>query len=227
MTVAKNKQASKGTGAGESAEIKLYTTLEKEASAEMIEKKSVFIGSAAPAKTEEDALAFIDKIKHKHGDAAHNVYAYMVRGGAQARYTDGGEPQGTAGIPILDVIRKNNFTDAVIVVTRYFGGILLGAGGLVRAYSASAKLAVDAAGIVTYEPYTTFNISCSYQEYQRLQNELPKHGVEQDDIDFGESITMKLGVRAAVYEDLVKRISEMTNGRCVPTVTGSRFGKMK
>lgn len=213
--------------ASEEESIKLYTTLGKEASAEMVEKKSVFIGSAAPAKTEEEALAFIDKIKHKYGDATHNVYAYMVKGGAQARYTDGGEPQGTAGIPILDVIRKNNFTDAVIVVTRYFGGILLGAGGLVRAYSASAKLAVDAAGIVTYEPYTVFTVACNYQEYQRLSVELPKFGAEQDDIDFAESIKMTMAVRKAVFEDLKVKVSEMTNGRCIPAVIGERMGKMQ
>ncbi len=204
---------------------RLYTTLEKEGSAEMVEKKSVFIGSAAPAKTEEEAIAFIEKIKHKHGDAAHNVYAYVVRGGAQARFTDGGEPQGTAGIPILDVIRKSSFTDAVIVVTRYFGGILLGAGGLVRAYSAAAKMAVDAAGIVTYEPYTTFTVTCGYPEYQKLQNELPKYGVETDDTDFAENIKLTLAVREAIYDDLKTRISEMTNGRCLPEVTGERFGK--
>ena len=204
----------------------LYTTLGGEGEAEMIEKKSIFIGQAAPAKNEAEALAFIEKIRHRHGDAAHNVWAYMVNKGASARYTDGGEPQGTAGIPILDVIRKNHFTDAVIVVTRYFGGILLGAGGLVRAYSASAKMAVDAAGIVTYEPYTVFRLTCGYSEYQRLQNELPKMGVEQDDISFAEGITLSLAVRSAVFDSVSARISEMTSGRCRPEVTGGRFGKM-
>ena len=204
----------------------LYTTLGGEGEAEMIEKKSIFIGQAAPAKTEAEALAFIEKIRHKHGDAAHNVWAYMVNKGAQARYTDGGEPQGTAGIPILDVIRKNHFTDAVIVVTRYFGGILLGAGGLVRAYSASAKMAVDAAQIVTYEPYTEFRLTCGYAEYQRLQNELPKMGVEQDDISFAEGITLRLAVRRAVFDSVSARISEITSGRCLPEKTGERFGKM-
>ena len=124
-------------------------TLLKSGSATLVEKKSEFIGYACPVKDEDEAIEFVKSIKKKHSDARHNVYAYMI-GQNIARYSDDGEPQGTGGIPVLDVIRKSGFTDAVIVVTRYFGGILLGAGGLVRAYSAAAKMAVDDAGIVTY-----------------------------------------------------------------------------
>jgi uncharacterized YigZ family protein len=109
-----------------------YITLSKEAEVSFIEKKSEFIGYAAPVKTEEEAMEFINKIRKKHANATHNCYAYQLANGS-ARYSDDGEPQGTAGVPILSVIQKGGFTDAVIVVTRYFGGILLGAGGLVRA----------------------------------------------------------------------------------------------
>ena len=104
----------------------LYITLEKEASASFVEKKSEFIGYACPCKTEQEALDFIAKIRKKHADAKHNVYAYQIKENNIARFTDDGEPQGTAGMPVLDIIRKTGFTDACIVVTRYFGGILLG-----------------------------------------------------------------------------------------------------
>lgn len=201
-----------------------YVTLGKEGRGELTEKKSVFIGQASPARTEADALAFIEEVRHRHGDAAHNVYAYITAKGAQARYTDGGEPQGTAGVPILDVIRKNRFTDAVIVVTRYFGGILLGAGGLVRAYSAAAKLAVDDAGIVTYVPWTTFTLTCSYPDYQKLQVELPKLGAVQDGVAFTESITLTLAAEATLFDGLAAKVSEMTGGRVRPVITGQRFG---
>ena len=123
-----------------------YTTVKKPASAELIEKRSRFIGYVKPVKTQEEAVAFINEIKSKHWDATHNVYAYVIRGEGISRYSDDNEPQGTAGIPVLDAIRKRDITDCVVVVTRYFGGTLLGAGGLVRAYSASAKAGIDAAG---------------------------------------------------------------------------------
>ena len=119
----------------------------KSASAEFIERKSRFIGYIAPVSSEEEARAFIAAIREKHADATHNVWACLLRGGAVARCSDDGEPQGTAGLPTLDVLRKSGLDDCVVVVTRYFGGILLGAGGLTRAYSAAAKAAVDAAAL--------------------------------------------------------------------------------
>ena len=149
-----------------------YSSLGKEASATYIEKKSEFIGYAAPVSTEEEAIAFIEKIRKKHADARHNVYAYLLRNGT-TRYSDAGEPQGTAGIPTLEVIRKGGFCDAVIVVTRYFGGILLGAGGLVRAYTAAAKLACEAAGIVTYTERTAFTLDCSRSEEHTSELQSP------------------------------------------------------
>ena len=144
-----------------------YSSLGKEASATYIEKRSEFIGYAAPVSTEEEAIAFIEKIRKKHADARHNVYAYLLRNGT-TRYSDAGEPQGTAGIPTLEVIRKGGFCDAVIVVTRYFGGILLGAGGLVRAYTQSAKDALDAAGISVVRRWVEMDIPCSYAQAEKI-----------------------------------------------------------
>ena len=119
--------------------------------AEFVEKRSRFIGHALPVTTEEEALAFIAEMKSKYWDASHNVYAYIVREGGIMRYSDDGEPQGTAGIPCLDVLLKEGVTDLCVVATRYFGGILLGGGGLVRAYSHTAKIALDAGQVVTMQ----------------------------------------------------------------------------
>jgi Uncharacterized conserved protein len=203
--------------------IRPYVTLAKEASAEFIEKKSVFVGYAAHVETEEQALNFIKKISTMNGNATHNVYAYLFDWGRVARYSDAGEPHGTAGLPVLEIIRKNNFTDAVIVVTRYFGGILLGAGGLVRAYSTAARMAVDAAEIVTFVSYTEFTLICSYSEYQKIQNELPKYGVMQDDIEFADNVVLKLAVKDEVYADFSRKVMEMSAGKIKLLQTGNRY----
>lgn len=202
---------------------KLYTTLGKSASAEYTEKKSVFIGYASPVKTEREALDFINAVRKKHSDARHNVFAYQLNGGGIARYSDDGEPQGTAGVPVLEVIKKSGADDCVIVVTRYFGGILLGASGLVRAYSTAAKSAVDAAGVVTYESYREFTLECGYSEYQRVEAELPKYGVIVDSSDFGGNVAMRLAVKAAIYDEFSARLAEMFAGRVVPEPVGERF----
>ncbi|MBQ2765373.1 MAG: YigZ family protein [Clostridia bacterium] len=200
-----------------------YTTLEREASAEFTEKKSVFIGYACPVKTEEEATAFIAKIRKKHADARHNCYAYQLNGGGIARYSDDGEPQGTAGVPILDVIKKSGADDCCVVVTRYFGGILLGAGGLVRAYANGAKIALDAAHIVTYESYTEFRIICDYAAYQKINYEFPKYGIIVDASDFGGSVTLRLAIKATKYAEFTDKLAEMFAGSIVPETLGERF----
>lgn len=201
----------------------LYTTLKQEGEAEFTEKKSVFIGHAAPVKTEEEAIAFVKSYKHVYADARHNVWAYLLKDGGLMRYSDDGEPQGTAGVPVLDVIRKNNVTDAVIVVTRYFGGILLGAGGLVRAYSHTAKLALDAAQVVTYEQYTQVELECSYSDYQRYLAELPRFGAIVDDTQFSDRVRMLFCVKDTVLEALSVRVRELSNGGDCIKVVGHRF----
>jgi uncharacterized YigZ family protein len=201
----------------------LYTTLKQEGEAEFTEKKSVFIGHAAPVKTEEEAIAFVKNYKHIYADARHNVWAYLLKDVGLMRYSDDGEPQGTAGVPVLDVIRKNNVTDAVIVVTRYFGGILLGAGGLVRAYSHTAKLALDAAQVVTYEQYTQVELECSYSDYQRYLAELPRFGAIVDDTQFSDRVRMLFCVKDTVLESLSVRVRELSNGGDSIKVVGHRF----
>ena len=199
-----------------------YTTLSKEASVSFIEKKSEFIGHASPVKTEEEAIEFIGKIRKKHSLATHNCYAYMLSNGS-ARYSDDGEPQGTAGVPILSVIQKGGFTDAVIVVTRYFGGILLGAGGLVRAYSASARDAVAAAKIVTYALCTEFEVECGYSEYQKLIPIIAQLGIKEEGSEFTDKVTLKLIARPELFSMFCDKAAEVGSGRISVTEKGSRY----
>ena len=200
----------------------VYTTLEQEASVEMVEKKSVFIGHAKPVKTGEEAVEFINKIRGKYPDATHNVYAYMI-GANVTRYSDDGEPGGTAGMPVLEVIRKSGFTDACIVVTRYFGGILLGTGGLVRAYSHAAKLAAEAAHVITYERFITCEIICDYTDYDKIRASYQGVGLMVDGVDFAADVTQRLAVRAPEYDGFCAALTELTNGAVLIETTGDRF----
>ena len=201
----------------------LYITLEREASASFIEKKSEFIGYACQCKTEQEALDFIAKIRKKHADAKHNVYAYQIKENNIARFTDDGEPQGTAGMPVLDIIKKTGFTDACIVVTRYFGGILLGTGGLVRAYSHAAKLAAEAAHVITYERFITCELICDYTDYDKIRASYQGVGLMVDGVDFAADVTQRLAVRAPEYDGFCTALTELTNGTVLIETTGDRF----
>lgn len=201
----------------------LYITLEKEASASFVEKKSEFIGYACPCKTEQEALDFIAKIRKKHADAKHNVYAYQIKENNIARFTDDGEPQGTAGMPVLDIIKKTGFTDACIVVTRYFGGILLGTGGLVRAYSHAAKLAAEAAHVITYERFLTCEVICDYTDYDKIRASYQGIGLMVDGVDFAADVTQRIAVRAPEYEGFCASLVELTNGAVLIETVGERF----
>ena len=203
-----------------------YITLSKEAEVSFIEKKSEFIGHAAPVKTEEEAMEYINKIRKKYGDATHNCYAYMLANGS-ARYSDDGEPQGTAGVPILSVIQKGGFTDAVIVVTRYFGGILLGAGGLTRAYSGGAALAVGAAERVTICACTDIKIVVDYSRYGMMERLLPENKAQILDTDFGEFVTMTARLRCGDVESFEKALTQATSGTVPMEIIGDVFAPMK
>ncbi|MBR5140567.1 MAG: YigZ family protein, partial [Clostridia bacterium] len=145
-----------------------YTTILNEGTYEYEDRKSVFISTAAPVKNEEEAISFISYVKKKYPDARHHVYAYVLRENSIMRFSDDREPQGTAGMPTLDAIRKNGCTDTAIVTIRYFGGTLLGTGGLVRAYSSAAIGALTDAKIITYDIYTTLSINLGYSDYQKV-----------------------------------------------------------
>ena len=147
----KKKETKAVKAAEPEVSLKKRVTIAQNVSCEMEERKSIFIGHAAPVRSEEEARLFIEAKRKEYHDATHNVYAYLMNDGAIARYYDDGEPQGTAGMPVLNVLKMSGACDLCVVVTRYFGGILLGAGGLVRAYGAAAKNAIDAAGLAVFE----------------------------------------------------------------------------
>ena len=205
------------------AKVELYTTLAGEGVDEFEEKRSLFIGHAKHVTSEEEAQEYVKQKKKEYSDATHNCWAYLLKGGIVARYSDDGEPQGTAGVPMLEAIRKSGVSDCVVVVTRYFGGILLGAGGLVRAYSHGTKIALDAAKIVTYEKYAELMLDCSYSDYQKYSVILPTFGAIIDDTDFSDRVVIKFAVKEAIVDALMTKITEMSGGRDKPEITGERF----
>lgn len=205
------------------AEPPKYITLAREAEAEFEEKRSRFIGRAAPCKTEAEAQELIRRVKADYPGATHYVWAYTMRNGAQARYTDDGEPSGTAGRPVLDVIVKSGCDDACVVVVRYFGGTLLGAGGLVRAYAHSAAIALEAAEIVAYEKYTELSLRCGYGEYEKYTFALEQVGAIIDGTDFADAVTVRFAVRAPEVEGICAKIRELSAGRDEAEIVGERF----
>ncbi len=200
-----------------------YITLEKEASDEFTEKRSRFIGYAAPIKSEEEALAFIAKIKSLHWDAKHNVYAYCLRENSVARYTDDGEPSGTAGIPVLNVLQKSGITDCAVVVTRYFGGILLGGGGLVRAYTHAASLGVNAAGIIVMKPCRVCRLRYDYSEYGRVTAVISEHGGVITDSQFSEIVETAATIPDGEFEAFETDLTDATGGRVKADVVGEGY----
>ena len=193
--------------------MKGYKTLLKSASDEVIINKSRFIGYAEPVKTVEEALAFLDRIRTKHKDATHNCYAYIIGQNAGImRYSDDGEPGGTAGMPIIEVMKARGVVNCAVVVTRYFGGILLGAGGLVRAYAQGSKTALDAAGVVVMEKSARYMIEVDYSTWQRLEYFLRSAPVIIEHNEFGASVVCTLMVRVKDADDLISEITRVTDG---------------
>jgi len=164
--------------------------------AELIEKRSRFIGRVFPVTTEEEALTHLTSVREQHTDANHNVYAYIIRETGVMRYSDAGEPQRTAGQPVLNVFLKEDVTNVLCVVTRYFGGTLLGAGGLVRTYGQTAKLALDAAGISIVRAWQRIQLGCTYAQYERLQIIATEQGAVIEHTEFAADVTIDLLVPA-------------------------------
>lgn len=204
-----------------------YRTLSCQAQDEYIVKHSRFIGYAKPVKTEKEAQEFIAEISKKHWDAKHNVYAYSIREGGIKRYSDDGEPQGTAGMPVLNVILQEDITDCVVVVTRYFGGILLGGGGLVRAYTHSAKIGIDAAGIITLSKWTVCKISCDYTFYGKFETFIRDFGGVIENTDFGENVTLEYRIEKGTEDAFDKKLKDLTNGKISFEITGEVIADKK
>ena len=190
--------------------------------ASYVEKRSEFLGHVRMVETEEEAKAFIADMKKKYYDARHNCWCYIIRNGAE-RYSDDGEPQGTAGIPMLEVMRREGVTNVVCVVTRYFGGILLGAGGLLRAYTKSAKDALDAAGISVVRRWIEADIPCSYSQAEKLRNETAAAGGVVNDMEYGAAVVIKVLVPEETVEDFKAKIFDVTAGSVSVKVTGESF----
>lgn len=178
---------------------------------EYVEKRSSFLGRVEIAESEDAARAIIAEVKKEHRDARHNCWCYIIKDGPE-RYSDDGEPQGTAGIPMLEVFRKSGVTNAVCVVTRYFGGVLLGAGGLLRAYTKAAKDALEDAGIKEVLPEAHLSLSCPYSLADRIRLETSSFGAVIEDISYSADVTMRIRILADRAEDYSARIFDMTAG---------------
>lgn len=203
-----------------------YQTIRAFAEDTFIEKRSKFICAAAPAATEEEALRFLAGRRERYWDATHTVYAYRLREGNLSRYSDDGEPQGTGGVPMLEVVRKEGLVDVVVAVTRYFGGTLLGAGGLVRAYSGGASLALRAAERVIMAPCAEAEIRMDYSWYGTVSKLLPKHGAELLDSGFAEDVTLRFLIREDCLSLFEAELQEATAARVAPRVLDRRFAPL-
>lgn len=199
-----------------------YTTVKQASEFYMVERKSEFIGYCAPVTSEEEAIAFVNSIKKKHSDATHNVYAYVLREGFKERFSDDGEPHGTAGMPVLDSIRKAGLTDTAVVVTRYFGGILLGTGGLVRAYTGAAVGAIKEAGVAAVADFDIIEVKSNYSDYQKIMPLVSAVSARTDDSDFGIDVKLILSVRQESSERFIADLIETTNGRVIAERVGSK-----
>lgn len=207
--------------------MKEYKTVEFESKNEFVEKKSRFIGYVKPVKTQEEATNFINSIKSKHWDATHNVSAFVLRENNIQRSSDDGEPSGTAGVPTLDVLLKENLVDTCIVVTRYFGGTLLGAGGLIRAYSHASKIAVEAGHIITMAPCKILSVSVDYSFYDRLNILLSDFNANIENSEFTDNVAVTFSIRENTVPLLQDKLTQQSNGKYILKEIGEKFAKVE
>ena len=193
------------------------------AEAELVEKRSRFIGQLFPVDSEEEARSFIEQVKKKHYDARHNCWCYRLRDGGVERYSDDGEPQGTAGQPMLNVFQREEVWNVCCVVTRYFGGVLLGAGGLVRAYTQAAKDSLDAAGISVVRRWVEVTVDCPYNFFDRMKLEVENAGGVLDGVDYTASVMIRALLPENAVDHFSARVTELTAGSCSASVTGESF----
>lgn len=190
-----------------------------EGHAEYIEKKSRFLGLIVPVTSEAQARAQIEAVKKREYDARHHCWAYVLRSG-QKRYSDDGEPQGTAGQPILNVLEREGVQEVLCVVTRYFGGVLLGAGGLCRAYTRAAKEALDNAGLAELRAWGVWELSCPYPLFERVKLLLTSHDGELMQTDYGAQVALRLCLPQPRQEAFCRALQELSAGSLTPVKTG-------
>lgn len=194
-----------------------------QARAELVEKRSRFIGQIFVVERESQARACIEAVKKEHYDARHNCWCFRLHEGGTERYSDDGEPQGTAGQPMLNVFQREGVENVCCVVTRYFGGVLLGAGGLVRAYTQAAKDALDAAGISVMRPWAEMMVCCPYSFLERVKLEVENHGGVLGEMEYAADVTVCALIPTEKVTSLTDKITELTAGSVFPTVVGEVF----
>lgn len=200
-----------------------YRTIAAPAQEEFVEKRSRFIGQIAPVEGEEEALAFINAVRERHREATHNVYAYILRENQMTRFSDDGEPQGTAGKPVLEVVQREGLVDVAVVVTRYFGGVLLGAGGLVRAYTQSAKSALDGAGISVVRRWVEALLPCPYSWHDRVRLEIERLGGTVAETDYGADVCFTVLLPEERAQEILDAVLDLSAGQIEGIVSGERF----
>jgi uncharacterized YigZ family protein len=192
--------------------------------ADFIEKRSRFIGRVWRTESEAEALAYMKEMREKHWDAAHNVYAYSIRHeNGISRYSDDGEPSGTGGIPVLRVFEGGGIKDYCCIVTRYFGGVLLGTGGLVRAYSKAAKLALENAGILRMDQWDIIEISCTYAQYERINRLISDYGGQIRSSEYGAGVEITALLPSTETEGFLLKLSELTSGTAKGVISGTEY----
>ena len=202
---------------------KNYKTVKYTASAEFVEKRSRFIATVKPVATEAEALEFINELRQNYWDATHNVYAYIIKANNIMRYSDDNEPSGTAGMPVLDMLKKQGLTNVAVVVTRYFGGILLGTGGLVHAYSKSASQGILAGEVIEMALCRSLTLKCGYTLLGKIQNELHSRDLIMGEIIYTDCVEIPLYVPVDDYESVKAAIIEVTNADCQFTEGGTAY----
>ena len=200
-----------------------YKTIRGECETSFTEKKSEFIGSLRHVDTPDEAIAFISEIKNRHKAARHYCYAYICRKDNTLRYSDDGEPQGKAAIPMLEVLNANELTDVCLVVTRYFGGILLGGGGLARAYSKSAAMTVAAADRVSMELCVLCDIVSDYSLTDKIRYALQDFTLEERGVDYSDRVVLRISIIKEEFEALSKKITDVSKGKAIINITDEKF----
>jgi len=193
-----------------------YFTIKDESIAEFKEKKSIFIGHVKRVESEDEAKEFVNYVKNKHKQARHNVYAYIIGENREVqRYSDDGEPKGTGGIPMLEVLKKSDITDVAVVVTRYFGGILLGTGGLARAYSKGASLAIKEGGVVEKVNGCLLEILIEYDLLGKLQHICDQENFHIENIEYTDKVKIQILCESSNLEKLKSQMTEVTSGKAI------------
>ncbi len=206
----------------------VYRTLNGYGEDQVLINKSTFIGYGKPIDSEKEALAFIEEISEKHRDATHNTYAYVLGEDSNIqRFSDDGEPSGTAGVPMLEVLKKEDLRNTVLVVTRYFGGIKLGAGGLIRAYTKGAKIAVDGAGIVNRTLHHEIKVRLDYTAYGAVENHIMNQAYIVDDTVYDEAVNIYLAIKYDHIDQFQSEITNLTSGDAEISNIGERYINLK